>query len=111
MVSIKKELKVLHYPRLDTIMMVEKAIQKASNYPTKNQLWRSLPKQVQYQTLTFIVNYLEELGKIIIKDNQIIWVWGSKRNKRNACKNTFMSKMIVDGSLTKNIKKDLGINY
>lgn len=86
MVSIKKELKVLHYPRLDTIMMVEKAIQKASNYPTKNQLWRALPKQVQYQTLTFIVNYLEELGKIIIKDSQIIWVWDPKGVKEMLAK-------------------------
>lgn len=79
MVLIKKESnKVLHYPRLDTVMMVEKAILNSSNYPTKNQLWRALPKQVQYQTLSFIVNYLEELGKIIIKDKQIIWVWDPK---------------------------------
>ena len=87
MVSIKKTANiVLHYPRLDTVMMVEKQIQKSSNYPTKNQLWRSLPKQVQYQTLTFIVNYLEELGKIIIKDNQIIWVWDPKGVKEMLAK-------------------------
>lgn len=86
MVSIKKESKVLHYPRLDTVMMVEKAIQKSSNYPTKNQLWRSLPKQVQYQTLTYIVDYLEELGKIIIKDSQIIWVWDPKGVKEMLAK-------------------------
>lgn len=67
--------KVLHYPRLDTMMMVEKAIRDAPNYPTKHQLWRSLPKQVQYQTLSYIVDYLEEFGKIIIKDGEIIWTW------------------------------------
>jgi len=66
---------VLHYPRLDTVMMVEKAIRDAPNYPTKHQLWRSLPKQVQYQTLSYIVDYLEEFGKIIIKDGEIIWTW------------------------------------
>jgi hypothetical protein len=66
---------VLHYPRLDTVMMVEKAIRDAPNYPTKNQLWRSLPKQVQYQTLSYIVDYLEEMGKILIKDGEIIWTW------------------------------------
>jgi hypothetical protein len=86
MTRIKKNAKVLHYPRIDTVIMVEKEIQKSSNYPTKNQLWRSLPKQVQYQTLTFIVNYLEELGKIIIKDKQIIWVWDPKGVKEMLAK-------------------------
>lgn len=78
MTLTKKSGKVLHYPRLDTVLMVEKAIQNSSNYPTKNQLWRTLPKQVQYQTLSYIIDYLEELGKIIIKDSQIIWVWDPK---------------------------------
>lgn len=86
MVQTKRLNKVLHYPRLDTVLMVEKAIQNSSNYPTKNQLWRALPKQVQYQTLSFIVNYLEELGKIIIKDKQIIWVWDPKGIKEMLAK-------------------------
>jgi hypothetical protein len=86
MVQTKRLNKVLHYPRLDTVMMVEKAILNSSNYPTKNQLWRALPKQVQYQTLSFIVNYLEELGKIIIKDKQIIWVWDPKGIKEMLAK-------------------------
>jgi len=66
---------VLHYPRLDTVMMVEDAIRNASDYPTKHSLWRSLPKQVQYQTLCYILDYLEEIGKIVIKNGQLIWVW------------------------------------
>lgn len=68
---------VLHYPRLDTVMMVEKAIRDAPNYPTKHQLWRSLPKQVQYQTLSYIVDYLVDTHKIIIdeRDGAIVWTW------------------------------------
>jgi hypothetical protein len=74
MVSAKA---VLHYPRLDTVMMVEKTIRSAPEYLTKNKLWRSLPKQVQYQTFKYIVDYLIDSGKIIIdeRDNTIIWVW------------------------------------
>ena len=74
-VRVSKTKTILHYPRLDTVLMVEKAIRNADEYPTKHKLWRSLPKQVQYQTLCYIVDYLEDLGKIIIKDGQIIWVW------------------------------------
>ena len=67
--------KILHYPRLDTVLMVEKAIREAKDYPTKFQLSRMLPKSTMYQTLDVILDYLEESGKIIIKDGQIIWIW------------------------------------
>jgi len=66
---------VLHYPRLDTVLMVEDAIKKANEYPTKTQLWRSLPKGVQYQTLQLILSYLQESNKIFItKEGKIMWV-------------------------------------
>ena len=73
---------VLHYPRLDTVIMVEKAIQGFEHYPTKTELWKDLPKQVMYQTFSLIIDYLEETGKIIIKDGEIIWVWDPKGVKR-----------------------------
>ena len=71
---------VLHYPRLDTVMMVEKTIRGAPEYLTKHGLMRALPKQVQYQTLSYIVDYLVDIGKIIIdeRDNTIVWVWNPK---------------------------------
>lgn len=66
---------VLHYPRLDTVLMVEEAIRKNGDYPTKKQLWQSLPKKVMYQTFNVILDYLQESGKILIRDGQIIWIW------------------------------------
>jgi len=66
---------VLHYPRLDTVLMVEDAIKKAREYPTRTQLWRSLPKGVQYQTLQLILIYLQESNKIFVtKEGRIMWV-------------------------------------
>lgn len=66
---------VLHYPRLDTVLMVEDAIKKAKDYPSKNALWRSLPRQVQYQTLNVILDYLEKSNKITYtKDRKIMWI-------------------------------------
>lgn len=64
---------VLHEPKLDTVMMVEKAIIEAEDYPTRMKLWRSLPKQVQYQTFKHILDYLEASGKITFNDKKIIY--------------------------------------
>ncbi len=67
---------VLRYPRLDTVLMVEEAIQKAEEYPTKAELMRSLPKKIMYQTFNTIIDYLEYSGKILVdKDGSIVWIW------------------------------------
>ena len=68
---------VLHYPRLDTVLMVEEAIKNAPDYPTKAKLMRMLPKKIMYQTLLVIIDYLEKSGKIIIdkRDGAIVWTW------------------------------------
>jgi len=66
---------VLHEPQLDTILMVEKAIKEAENYPTRKELWNSLPKKVQYQTFKRILEYLESSNKIIFNNRKIVWVF------------------------------------
>jgi hypothetical protein len=64
-----------HEPNLATILMVERAIHKAKNYPTKKELWKSLPRKVQYQTFSRIIDYLLSSNKIILNDRQIVWVF------------------------------------
>jgi hypothetical protein len=66
---------ILHEPQLDTVLMVENAIKESGTYPTRKELWRSLPRQVQYQTLERILNYLEASNKIIFNSRKIIWVF------------------------------------
>ncbi|MBD3263010.1 hypothetical protein GF374_01370 [Candidatus Woesearchaeota archaeon] len=74
---------ILHQPRLDTILMVEKTIRKMKVYPNKRQLWKALPKKVMYQTFNVILDYLEKSGKILItKDKKIMWTWDPKTVKR-----------------------------
>lgn len=74
---------ILHYPRLDTVLMVEDAIKNAKDYPSRMELWKSLPKQVQYQTFRIILKYLEESNKIIFtKDNRIMWVFADSVKAR-----------------------------
>lgn len=66
---------MVHYPRLDTILMVEDTLRKTKEYPSKRQLWLSLEKKVMYQTFNLIISYLEESGKIVQHNGRIIWVW------------------------------------
>jgi hypothetical protein len=69
----KAQTQILHEPQLDTILMVEKAIIDAQDYPTRTQLWKSLPKQMQYQTFKRILDYLEASGKIAFDKRKIIY--------------------------------------
>jgi len=64
---------VLHEPQLDTILMVEKTILESEEYITRMQLWRKLPKKVQYQTFMRILDYLEASGKIAFNTKKIIY--------------------------------------
>lgn len=65
-----------HQPTLPTIKMVEEMIRKSQYFSSKNQIFRKLPKQVMYQTLIKILDYLVESNKIEInKDGSIVWIF------------------------------------
>ena len=73
------KMKILHYPKLDSILMVEKAIQDSKDYPTRMELWKSLPKQMQYQTFKLILDYLERSNKIMFEGDKIIWIFANNK--------------------------------
>ncbi len=74
---------ILHSPTLESVLMVERAIQKYSQECGKYQLWKKLPKKMMYQTFQVILDYLEESGKIMIdKEGCIIWTYNSERIKK-----------------------------
>ena len=68
-------MQVLHEPRLDTVLMVERAIKESGSYPSKRQLWKSLPRKMQYQTFERIIEYLESSNKILLNGRSIVWVF------------------------------------
>ena len=74
---------VLRYPRLDTVLMVEKSAMKAKGDLTVRRLWQKLPKKVMWQTYLAILDYLEYSGKIYIeKDGHVVWIWAPKEVER-----------------------------
>ena len=64
------------FPRLDTVLMVEKALFKHKSDKTITNIWKKLPKKVMWTTFLTILDYLEYSGKIHIeKDKTITWLW------------------------------------
>ena len=74
---------ILHSPTLESVLLVEKTVQKYSQECGKYQLWKKLPRKMMYQTFQVILDYLEQSGKIMIgKDGCIFWTYNPKRIKR-----------------------------
>ena len=68
--------KVLRYPRLDTVLMVEETIRKTKGDLKLREIWKILPKQAMWQTFMTTIDYLEYSGKIhITKDKHVVWIW------------------------------------
>lgn len=67
---------ILRFPRLDTVLMVEKFIQKYDGEFKKRALWENLPKKMMYQTFCVIIDYLLYSRKISIdSERKIGWIY------------------------------------
>ena len=78
---MKKMKNIQHY-KSDAIT-IEKTIKKLDYYPTKNQLWKALPKRISYRKLCLVLKYLEKSGKILIcRTKEIIWIYNPKLLKK-----------------------------
>jgi len=74
---------VLHYPQLDTVLMVENFIKDLDTNMTKKQVWTKLPKKIMYQTFCVILDYLERSNKIVYdRKGNVIWIFNSLNNKK-----------------------------
>jgi len=77
------EKSVIHYPRLDTVLMVEESIKEHSGEFRKKALWENLPKKMMYQTFCTIFDYLLQSGKIAVdKEGKIAWIYNSELVKK-----------------------------
>lgn len=94
--------KILHYPRLDNVIMVEKLIYDTSGTYTKKQLWDRLPKKMMYQTFSVIIDYLLYSGKIAVdKEGKLAWIWNPALVKKYLNKSELEWKSPQESSLLK----------
>ncbi len=70
---------ILRFPRLDTVLMVEKFIKEHDGEFKKRGLWESLPKKMMYQTFCVIIDYLLYSNKISIDaEGKLGWIYYPK---------------------------------
>lgn len=74
--ELLKKRNILHYPQLDTVLMVEEFIRDHSGEYKRKELWQRLPKKMMYQTFQVVLSYLFESNKIAMdKEGKIGWIW------------------------------------
>ena len=72
-------------PTLDTVLMVEKTIDKYSGEFNRTELWKKLPKKVMWQTYLVVLDYLQDINKIAIdKIGNIAYIWNPSLAKKLA---------------------------
>ncbi len=76
-------IRLFRSPTLETVKMVEKTIHEYSGEFKKTQLWQKLPRKVMWPTYLVILEYLDEINRIVISDSGVItYIWNPELAKR-----------------------------
>ena len=67
--------KVIHYPNLKTVLLVEEVLKKSNKAINREQLKKKLKTGIMHQTLNVILEYLESSGKILDGRKGIVWIY------------------------------------
>ncbi len=74
--KLQRKEKAIRFPRLDTVLMVEKQIQENDGEFRKKALWQHLPKKMMYQTFCVVIDYLLYSRKISVDaERKIGWIY------------------------------------
>ena len=74
---------VARSPTLQTVLMVEKFIEENSGEYKKTDLFKNLPKKVMWQTFQVIMEYLENVYKIVYdKEGYVVYIWNPEFFKK-----------------------------
>ena len=76
---------LMRSPTLNTVLMIERAIEEFSGEFNRNGLWKKLPKKVMWQTYLVVLDYLQSVNKIgIDRDGILVYIWCPEVAKRFA---------------------------
>jgi len=71
-----KPITLEYNPTLESVLMVEKLIEKTSGEFSVYHLWQKLPRKMSYQSFKIIISYLLFSNKITISRNlKVVWIW------------------------------------
>jgi hypothetical protein len=77
----------VHSPTLNTVIMVEEVLKGMDgSVITISELKKTLPRQVNHNTLRVILEYLERSNKIAVSLKGITWIQNTNKELRKAVK-------------------------
>lgn len=84
----RKSRKIYRYPNLNTVLMVEDFLKQNRDIPIKiSEIRKKLPKQIMYQTLKIILEYLWISGKIIYGPGGVQWIYAEPEHIKKMLEN------------------------
>lgn len=85
MLKQKHQEKAVHWPTLNTVIMVEDTIKKSGESVIKiSEIKNNLPRQVNHNTLMLILHYLEQSNKIAVGLRGITWIHNTNPKLKKA---------------------------
>lgn len=85
MTQVEFQKKPVHWPTLNTVIMVEETLKKSNeSIISVAELKRNLPRQVNHNTLMVILEYLEKSNKIAATLKGITWISNTNQNLKKA---------------------------
>ncbi len=70
-------------PTLETVLMVERSVEKCSGEYNRTELWKQLPRKVMWQTYLVVLDYLQSINKIALdKEGKIAYIWNPQLARR-----------------------------
>jgi len=70
-------------PTLETVLMIEKIIEKYSGEFNRTELWKKSPRKIMWQTYLVILDYLQSINKIAIsKEGLLVYIWSPESAKK-----------------------------
>ncbi|OIO80309.1 hypothetical protein AUJ84_04015 [Candidatus Pacearchaeota archaeon CG1_02_32_132] len=80
-----KDKKPLHWPTLNTVLMVESMLRNMNKSVISiAELKRKLPRQINHNTLVLILQYLEMSNKIAFGLKGITWIYNDNPKLKKA---------------------------
>jgi DNA-binding HxlR family transcriptional regulator len=85
-IDISADNKVIHFPTLKTVLMIEKVIRTANDPINKSEIKRRIDVKIMHQTLNLILDYMEERGLIVRAKEGYVWTYNPSKKLAKAIK-------------------------
>lgn len=97
--------RVLHYPNLKTIFMIEGVIKNARHPLSRNQILARLPTKTMRPTLNLVLDYMAGRGMVADTGNGLVWILSTPQPHSGNKSNTALDSNGILNRIKANMPK------